>query len=117
MDDADIMDLTHQKAKKRPRPISSVDESVHAPLKRLPMRATECREPALRYSVRGEPVPAASLKQNDLHALTSSPTTVMPAQVTLQPAHTLPTRQIWMLAESPTRIPKFFANNLGLVWL
>lgn len=81
MDDADIMDLTHQKAKKRPRAITSVDESVHAPLKRLPMRAAECREPPLMFSVRGEPVPAASLKQND-HSLTSSPTTVMPAQVT-----------------------------------
>lgn len=68
--DTDIMDLTHQKTRKRPRPISSADESVHASLKRLPM-----------FAVRGEPVPAASLKQND-HSVTSSPTTtVMPAQV------------------------------------
>lgn len=80
MDETDIMDLTHQKAKKRPRPISSVDETVHASLKRLPMRAAECREPSLMFAVRGEPVPAASLKQND-HSVTSSPTTVMPAQV------------------------------------
>lgn len=80
MDETDIMDLTHQKARKRPRPISSVDESVHASLKRLPMRAAECREPSLMFAVRGEPVPAASLKQND-HSVTSSPTTVMPAQV------------------------------------
>ncbi|PWA25348.1 hypothetical protein CCH79_00005340, partial [Gambusia affinis] len=79
MDETDIMDLTHQKAKKRPRPISSVDETVHASLKRLPMRAAECREPSLMFAVRGEPVPAASLKQND-HSVTSSPTTVMPAQ-------------------------------------
>ena len=80
MDETDIMDLTHQKARKRPRPISSADESVHASLKRLPMRAAECREPSLMFAVRGEPVPAASLKQND-HSVTSSPTTVMPAQV------------------------------------
>lgn len=80
MDETDIMDLTHQKARKRPRPISSVDESMHASLKRLPIRAAECREPSLMFAVRGEPVPAASLKQND-HSLTSSPTTVMPAQV------------------------------------
>lgn len=80
MDETDIMDLTHQKARKRPRPISSVDESVHASLKRLPMRAAECREPSLMFAVRGEPVHAASLKQND-HSVTSSPTTVMPAQV------------------------------------
>lgn len=85
MDETDIMDLTHQKARKRPRPISSADESVHASLKRLPIRATvaaECRdrEPSLMFAVRGEPVPAASLKQND-HSVTSSPTTVMPAQV------------------------------------
>jgi len=80
MDETDIMDLTHQKAKKRPRPISSVDESVHASLKRLPMRAAESRDPSLMFAVRGEPVPAASLKQND-HSVTSSPTTVMPAQV------------------------------------
>lgn len=32
------------------------------------------------FAVRGEPVPAASLKQND-HSVTSSPNTVMPAQV------------------------------------
>lgn len=80
MDETDIMDLTHQKARKRPRPISSVDESVHASLKRLPIRAAECRESSLMFAVRGEPVPAASLKQND-HSVTSSPTTVMPAQV------------------------------------
>lgn len=84
MDETDIMDLTHQKARKRPRPISSADESVHASLKRLPIRAAaaaaECREPSLMFAVRGEPVPAASLKQND-HSVTSSPTTVMPAQV------------------------------------
>lgn len=80
MEETDIMDLTHQKARKRPRPISSVDESVHASLKRLPMRAAECREPSLMFAVRGEPVPAASLKQND-HSVTSSPATVMPAQV------------------------------------
>lgn len=80
MDETDIMDLTHQKARKRPRPISSVDESVHASLKRLPIRAAECREPSLMFAVRGEPLPAASLKQND-HSVTSSPTTVMPAQV------------------------------------
>lgn len=80
MDETDIMDLTHQKARKRPRPISSVDESVHASLKRLPIRAAECREPSLMFAVRGEPIPAASLKQND-HSVTSSPTTVMPAQV------------------------------------
>lgn len=80
MDETDIMDLTHQKARKRPRPISSVDESVHASLKRLPMRAAECRETSLMFTVRGEPVPAASLKQND-HSVTSSPNTVMPAQV------------------------------------
>ena len=83
MDETDIMDLTHQKARKRPRPISSVDEAVHASLKRLPIRAApaECREPSsLMYAVRGEPVPAASLKQND-HSVTSSPNTVMPAQV------------------------------------
>lgn len=81
MDETDIMDLTHQKARKRPRPISSVDESVHASLKRLPIRAAECREPSsLMFAVRGEPVPAASLKQND-HSVTSSPNTVMPAQV------------------------------------
>ncbi|XP_069367443.1 BTB/POZ domain-containing protein KCTD1 isoform X1 [Paralichthys olivaceus] len=81
MDETDIMDLTHQKARKRPRPISSADESVHASLKRLPIRAAaaECREPALMYGVRGEPVPAASLKQND-HSVTPSPNTVMPAQ-------------------------------------
>lgn len=81
MDETDIMDLTHQKARKRPRPISSADESVHASLKRLPIRAAECREPSLMFAVRGEPVPAASLKQND-HSVTSSPTSVMPAQVT-----------------------------------
>lgn len=80
MDETDIMDLTHQKARKRPRPISSVDESVHSSLKRLPIRAAECREPSLMFAVRGEPVPAASLKQND-HSVTSSPNTVMPAQV------------------------------------
>lgn len=80
MDETDIMDLTHQKARKRARPITSVDESMHASLKRLPMRAVECREPSLMFSVRGEPVPAASLKQND-HSVTSSPNTVMPAQV------------------------------------
>lgn len=80
MDETDIMDLTHQKARKRPRPIISVDESVHASLKRLPIRAAECRESSLMFAVRGEPVPAASLKQND-HSVTSSPTTVMPAQV------------------------------------
>ncbi|CAG07607.1 unnamed protein product [Tetraodon nigroviridis] len=80
MDETDIMDLTHQKARKRPRPISSVDESVHASLKRLPMRAAECRESSLMYAVRGEPVPAASLKQND-HPVNSSPNSVMPAQV------------------------------------
>lgn len=80
MDETDIMDLTHQKARKRPRPISSADESVHASLKRLPMRAAECRESSLMYAVRGEPVPAASLKQND-HPLNSSPNSVMPAQV------------------------------------
>lgn len=80
MEETDIMDLTHQKAKKRPRPVSSVDESVHASLKRLPMRAAECREPALMFAVRGEPLPAASLKQND-HSVNSSPTAVMPAQV------------------------------------
>lgn len=83
MDETDIMDLTHQKARKRPRPISSVDESVHASLKRLPIRATECREPSLMFAVRGDPVPAASLKQND-HSVTSSPTTVMPTQVNAQ---------------------------------
>ncbi|XP_053740277.1 BTB/POZ domain-containing protein KCTD1 isoform X1 [Synchiropus splendidus] len=71
MDETDIMDLTHQKARKRPRPISSVDDSVHAALKRVPAREM--------FAVRGEPIPAAGLKQND-HALTSSPTTVMPAQ-------------------------------------
>lgn len=80
MDETDIMDLTHQKARKRPRPISSADESVHASLKRLPMRAAECRESSLMYAVRGEPVPAASLKQND-HPVNSSPNSVMPAQV------------------------------------
>lgn len=80
MDETDIMDLTHQKARKRARPITSVDESMHASLKRLPMRAAECREPSLMFAVRGEPVPAASLKQND-HSVTSSPNTVMPAQV------------------------------------
>lgn len=80
MEETDIMDLTHQKARKRARPITSVDESIHASLKRLPMRAAECREPSLMFAVRGEPVPAASLKQND-HSLTSSPNTVMPAQV------------------------------------
>lgn len=80
MDETDIMDLTHQKARKRPRPISSADESVHASLKRHPMRAAECRESSLMYAVRGEPVPAASLKQND-HPLNSSPNSVMPAQV------------------------------------
>lgn len=80
MDETDIMDLTHQKARKRPRPISSADESVHASLKRLPMRAAECRESSLMYAVRGEPVPAASLKQND-HPVNSSPNAVMPAQV------------------------------------
>lgn len=80
MDETDIMDLTHQKARKRARPITSVDESIHASLKRLPMRAAECREPSLMFAVRGEPVPAASLKQND-HSVTSSPNTVMPAQV------------------------------------
>lgn len=80
MDETDIMDLTHQKARKRARPITSVDESMHASLKRLPMRAAECREHSLMFAVRGEPVPAASLKQND-HSVTSSPNTVMPAQV------------------------------------
>lgn len=80
MDETDIMDLTHQKARKRPRPISSADESVHASLKRLPMRAAECRESSLMFAVRGEPLPAASLKQND-HPLNSSPNSVMPAQV------------------------------------
>ncbi|KAG7524643.1 BTB/POZ domain-containing protein KCTD1 isoform X1 [Solea senegalensis] len=80
MDETDIMDLTHQKARKRPRPISSADESVHASLKRLPIRAAENREPTLMFAVRaGEPVPAASLKQND-HSLTSSPTAMMPTQ-------------------------------------
>lgn len=83
MEETDIMDLTHQKARKRARPISSVDESMHASLKRLPMRAAECREPSLMFAVRGEPVPAASLKQND-HSVTSSPNTVMPAQVKLR---------------------------------
>ncbi|TNN30650.1 hypothetical protein EYF80_059199 [Liparis tanakae] len=80
MDETDIMDLTHQKARKRPRPISSADESVHAAHKRLPMRAAECREPSLMYAGRGEPIHAASLKQND-HSLTSSPNHVMPPQV------------------------------------
>lgn len=80
MDETDIMDLTHQKARKRPRPISSADESVHASLKRLPIRAAEYRETSLMFAVRGEPLPAASLKQND-HSVTSSPNTVMPAQV------------------------------------
>lgn len=80
MDETDVMDLTHQKARKRPRPVGSADESAHAPLKRLPIRASECREPPLMYAMRGEPVPAASLKQND-HSVTSSPNTVMPAQV------------------------------------
>lgn len=81
MDETDIMDLTHQKARKRPRPITSVDEAAaHAPLKRAPMRAAECRETSLMYAVRGEPLTAASLKQND-HSVTSSPTSVMPAQV------------------------------------
>nr|XP_040027926.1 BTB/POZ domain-containing protein KCTD1 isoform X1 [Gasterosteus aculeatus aculeatus] len=79
MDETDVMDLTHQKARKRPRPVGSADESAHAPLKRLPIRASECREPPLMYAMRGEPVPAASLKQND-HSVTSSPNTVMPAQ-------------------------------------
>lgn len=77
MDETDIMDLTHQKARKRARPISSADEAVHATLKRLPMRAAETRD---MYAVRGEPLPAASLKQND-HSVTSSPNTVMPVQV------------------------------------
>lgn len=80
MDETDIMDLTHQKARKRPRPISSADEPVHASLKRLPMRAAEGRESSLMYAVRGEPLPAASLKQND-HPVNSSPNSVMPAQV------------------------------------
>ncbi|XP_034469928.1 BTB/POZ domain-containing protein KCTD1 isoform X1 [Hippoglossus hippoglossus] len=81
MDQTDIMDLTHQKARKRPRPISSADESVHASLKRLPIRsaAAEHRETALMFAVRGEPVPAASLKQND-RSVTPSPTSMMPAQ-------------------------------------
>lgn len=77
MDETDIMDLTHQKARKRARPISSADEAVHATLKRLPMRAAESRE--MYTAVRGEPLPAASLKQND-HSVNSSPNTVMPVQ-------------------------------------
>ncbi|KAK7945597.1 hypothetical protein WMY93_001325 [Mugilogobius chulae] len=78
MDETDIMDLTHQKARKRPRPISSADEAaVHATLKRLPMRAAESRD--MYTGVRGEPMPAASLKQND-HSVNSSPNTVMPVQ-------------------------------------
>lgn len=72
MDETDIMDLTHQKARKRARPISSADEVVHAPLKRLPNRD-------MYTTVRGEPLPAASLKQND-HSVNSSPNTVMPVQ-------------------------------------
>lgn len=85
MDETDIMDLTHQKARKRPRPISSsADESVHASLKRMPIRAAECRDnSSLMFSVRGEPVHAAALKQNNDHhsSVNSSPNTVMPAQV------------------------------------
>lgn len=77
MDETDIMDLTHQKARKRARPISSADEAVHATLKRLPMRVAESRE--MYTAVRGEPLPAASLKQND-HSVNSSPNTVMPVQ-------------------------------------
>lgn len=80
MDETDIMDLTHQKTRKRPRPISSVDESVHASLKRIPLRTAECRDPAYMFAVRGDSIPAASLKQND-HSVSTSPTTVMPAQV------------------------------------
>ena len=80
MDETDIMDLTHQKTRKRPRPISSVDLSVHASLKRIPLRTGECRDPAFMFTVRGDNIPAASLKQND-HSVSTSPTAVMPAQV------------------------------------
>lgn len=99
MDETDIMDLTHQKARKRPRPISSADESVHASLKRLPMRAAECRESSLMYAVRGEPVPAASLKQND-HPVNSSPNSVMPAQVkaNISSGHVVKESGIWVPA-------------------
>ncbi|CAL1579597.1 unnamed protein product [Knipowitschia caucasica] len=77
MDETDIMDLTHQKARKRARPISSADEVAHATLKRLPVRAAESRD--MYPGIRGEPMPAASLKQND-HSHNSSPNTVMPVQ-------------------------------------
>ncbi|XP_020323174.1 BTB/POZ domain-containing protein KCTD1 isoform X1 [Oncorhynchus tshawytscha] len=79
MDATDIMDLTHQKTRKRPRPISSLDESVvHASLKRISMRTAECGDAPFMYS-RGDPLPAASLKQND-HSVSSSPATVLSAQ-------------------------------------
>jgi len=105
MDETDIMDLTHHRTRKRARPISSLDcsaESVqqqqqqqqqHAAsrLKRPPIRAASdcCRDPSLLMFASprgggggggGDPTPAAALKQND-HSVSSSPNTVMPAQV------------------------------------
>ncbi|XP_034412057.1 BTB/POZ domain-containing protein KCTD1 isoform X3 [Cyclopterus lumpus] len=113
MDETDIMDLTHQKARKRPRPISSADESVHAALKRLPMRAAECREPSLMYAVRGEPVHAASLKQND-HSLTSSPNNVMPAQCSNQePLLLISTR----LMPQINLVLEIMARRSGCSWI
>lgn len=73
MDATDIMDLTHQKTRKRPRPISSLDESVvHASLKRISMRTgAECGDAPFMYS-RSNPLPAVSLKQNDNSVSSSS---------------------------------------------
>ncbi|XP_041752204.1 BTB/POZ domain-containing protein KCTD1 isoform X1 [Coregonus clupeaformis] len=73
MEATDIMDLTHQKPRKHPRPINSVDESVlHASLKRISMRTgAECGDAPFMYS-RSDPSPAASLKQNDNSVSSSS---------------------------------------------
>ena len=105
MDETDIMDLTHHKTRKRPRPISSLDsESMHASLKRLPIRALECRDPSLMFALRGDPIPAASLKQND-HSVSSSPTTVMPAQVKMRKGPML-SEQVgdWSLSSLPATL-------------
>ncbi|XP_034147350.1 BTB/POZ domain-containing protein KCTD1 isoform X1 [Esox lucius] len=79
MDATDIMDLTHQKTRKRPRPISSVDESVvHASLKRISMRTgEESGDAPFIYS--REPLTAAPLKQND-QSVSSSPATILSSQ-------------------------------------